>query len=116
MNPELTADGLLRIGNTLLDTAAASELIHRLAEIRAQMHPPIPQQWAPGDTIGLVDKPAFKVLQTTEGLMLAFRHDGFGWCCFDLRLEDAALLRDFIGRRTAHISGPGLEDATGSSH
>jgi hypothetical protein len=105
MEPKLMPDGRLRIGDTLLDAVQTTELIEALADIRAQMQPPVSRRFAVKASVAVQFEPATTTGMTVEGrFLLALRHEGFGWCSFDFGLPAAARLRDAIARHTGSIA------------
>ena len=105
MELELMPDGRLRIGDTLLDAVQATDLILDLADLRAQMNPPIPNVFPIAANMPSHFEPATVTAMTTDGrLLIALRHEGFGWCCFDFGLLAAARMRDAIAKHTDGIS------------
>jgi hypothetical protein len=111
LTPTLTTDGRVDLAGYLLEAAQVERLIQALAVARAQMDPPVTRSWSASETIEVVGDPAFKIGLTHEGrLLLAIRHEGFGWCCFDFDLQMAAQLRDFIAGRTTGIKSVTLDE------
>lgn len=114
LTPTMTADGRVNLAGQLLAAGQVEHLIQALARARTELDPPVTRSWAANETIEVVSDPAFKIGLTHEGrLLLAIRHEGFGWCCFDFDLQTAAQLRDFIGRRTSGIKSTGLDETPG---
>jgi hypothetical protein len=78
----------------LLDASAIDLLIQGLAQVRAEMQPPIresdPQT---GDKVVAMLDPRFHIAyeEFVGGAVVQFRHPGFGWLPFALPLES---LRD----------------------
>lgn len=111
MEPVLEADGTVRLLGQALTAADVSNLIEELSHLRAQMQPPVIVRWGTQQEVAVEPDPAFKVgLVEADCMLLALRHPGKGWCCFDFSLAYAANLRDFIARHTAGIKASGLDE------
>ena len=104
MELELLPDGRLRIGDTLLDAAGTNDLLQALGEIRSKMDSSIPNVLATTANMPSHFEPATAIGMSTDGsLLIALRHAGFGWLCFDFGLTAAARLRDAIAKHTAGV-------------
>lgn len=115
MNVTIKDQSHALVGGTTLTTAEVDELLHALAEARAHMAPEISRSWSPEDTLGITNEPAVKIGLTADGtLLMALRHDGFGWCCFEFSLKTAAVLRDFIAKRTTGVLAQSVDDDNNS--
>jgi hypothetical protein len=102
----VTLPDSLTLHRATIDTQQLDQLIHDLALIRAKMQPPIPAMCAEQTNAPIQTAPQIEVSASTEGITLALRHFGFGWCIFTLPLKQAAFLRDAlikrIGREPVH--------------
>lgn len=99
-----------------LTTAQVEKLIADLAELRASMQPEV-SVVPPGPgglsndrvTVSLVDDPYLSARPLKDGrVRLWLRNGGLGWMIFNLSIEKACALRDFLIANTP--ASPGEHD------
>lgn len=84
-----------------LDATGLDALSRGLAEIRAEMQPPVPAQWTPGQTAAGTRNPAFlcEAEALHGGSLLHLRHPGYGWLHFAFPAEIARKIGTFLLRQ-----------------
>ncbi len=97
-----------------LDAQQLETLISDLAELRANMTPPVPMERPkPGDgaeRVSMQDEPSIMAVPLKDGrIRFWLRSHGFGWLVFNFTHQQCATLRDFFQVHAAHIdAGPSL--------
>jgi hypothetical protein len=88
----------------VLDTAGVEALMKGLAEIRADMTPAVPPEWATGQAAAGVRSPRFVCEEEAlhGGSLLHLRHPGYGWLHFAFPAEVARRLGAFLLRQAKH--------------
>ena len=84
-----------------LDTAGLEGLMRGLAEIRAEMQPAVPPQWATGQAAAGTRSPAFvcEAEALHGGSLLHLRHPGYGWLHFAFPAAVARKIGAFLVRQ-----------------
>jgi len=97
-----------------LDAPGLETLISDLAEVRANMTPPVPMERpSPGqgaDRVSMQDEPSVMAVPLKDGrIRFWLRSHGFGWLVFNFTHQQCATLRDFFQVHAGHIdAGPSL--------
>lgn len=111
---EITAvdDTSITLAGHRLIAADLDQLIHDLAVARGRLQPPIPDDISDHDVNLVVEhEPQFIVSRAVgDDITIAIRHGALGWVAFTLSRPRAALIRDYLAKRTHDIPAAGLED------
>lgn len=105
---------LTRVHVSIDQELSARELesfISDLAEIRAQLTPPVPMDKPTKDDdvrVSVQERPTLIGIPLKDGrIRLWLRNHGLGWLCFNLSTDQATTLRDFLVKNTqAAPTGP----------
>jgi hypothetical protein len=107
----LNPDGTVSLPAMTLTTNQVDELIAALASMRADMSPAVSNAWALTDNITSMADPSVRVGLIAENrVLMALRHSGLGWLCFDFDMARASALRDYFAKRTAGVNSQLFED------
>jgi hypothetical protein len=87
----------------ILNAAELDLLLRRLALIRAEMSPPVPQHAGKQEMKVLVeDMPALSIrARDSGGFRLWLRHSGYGWLAYQIDSRTAAGLASFVAKHTS---------------
>jgi hypothetical protein len=112
MELELIDEQRLRIGSTVLTTSEVEQLIRDLALMRGDMAPAVARGLGSLAGLDVVGDPAMVISLISGGrVLVALRHEGFGWMLYEFGLDQAATLRDALAKRTRGVqSGLILDD------
>lgn len=111
---EWVSTSSVRVGGHEITVEEIDDFIAALARARAALQPPVTFRWDGAGAVDVTADPAFKIGPTKDGtLLLALRHIGLGWCCFELSLPAAGTLRQYLAKHTVGVAGQTLGDDIG---
>lgn len=85
------------IGRAVFDASGLQSVIHDFTKVRAAMAESVPDELDPGSRIDGVPNPCWRMdVQNDGGILLSFRHPGFGWVAFKLPKHEATHLAEQI--------------------